>query len=368
MHIKIQKEKFLKALSAVTNIISQRPTLPILANVLLETNDTNTLILTGTDMEIAISKRIEATVQEEGSITIPAKKLLDIARELPTETVEIAVSRTNSVSITSGKAFIKLLGLGREDFPTFPAFNESSGFEISLSVLQECIRLTSFAVSNDENKYVLNGMLFTIQEGVLKIVSTDGRRLAYISHEIPQAKKTELHVIIPAKTIHEISRVVPENENEMVRIISLKNQVVFKFANGFVISRLIEGHFPDYEKVIPPTAKKGALVERNSFLSVLRRAYLLTSKEAQGVKLDFLKDKILVTAKSPNLGELKEEIDVTNTGGTLSIGFNPLFLIDVLKNMDDDKVLFTLTDVDKPGVIRKENGDYLCVIMPMQIG
>lgn len=366
MKITVNKEILLKALSSVSGIITQRPTLPILSNVLLETKGNNAVVLTSTDMEIGISKQIETTVEEEGSITIPARKLLDIVRELPENDVVISVSKTNSISITSGKAYIKLVGLSREDFPTFPDFDDASGFTIENDVLQECLCLTAFAISNDENKYVLNGMLFKIKNDNLEIVATDGRRLSYIKKTLKMDKSIQLELIIPAKTIHELQK-LGELEGQSLRIINLKNQVVFRFKDGFIISRLIEGHFPDFEKVIPATKKLTSKIARHDFLAVIRRAYLLTSKEAQGVKLDLLKNKILVSAKAPNLGELKEEIAVENTGENMTIGFNPVFLIDVLKNITDESILFELNDADKPGVIKKESGDYLCVIMPMQI-
>jgi DNA polymerase-3 subunit beta len=366
MKIIANKETLLKALSCVGGIITQRPTLPILSNVLIETKGENTVVLTSTDMEIGVSKQIGATVEEEGSITIPARKLLDIVRELPEKEVVISVSKTNSISITSGRVYIKLVGLSREDFPTFPDFSNAGGFEISNDVLQECLRLTAFSISTDENKYVLNGMLFKIKGDQIEIVATDGRRLSYIKKTVSLAKDTQLDVIIPAKTIHELQKLA-ELEKETLRVINLKNQVVFKFKDGFIISRLIEGHFPDFEKVIPPTKKLSCTINRNDFLAVIRRAFLLTSKEAQGIKLDFLKNKILVSAKAPNLGELKEEINIENAGENMTIGFNPAFLIDVLRNLEDEEIVLELNDVDKPGVIKRKTGDYTCVIMPMQI-
>lgn len=365
MKITVNKESFLRALACINGIVSQRPTIPILSNVLLETKENGELLLSSTDMEIGISKNIEADIHEEGSITIPAKKLMEIVRELPEKEVEITVSRTNAVSITSGKAFIKLIGLSRDDFPAFPSFNEAHGFNVKREVLQDCLRMTSFAVSLDENKYVLNGMLLQVQDGLMKIITTDGRRLAYAKKEINIAKDVVLSAIIPLKAINELQKI--EDIVEDICIINLKNQIVFKFEKGFIISRLIEGHFPDYEKVIPAKGALLATIKKDEFSSGLRRAALLTSKEAQGVKLDFLSDKILISAKSPNLGELKEEITAVNKGDDFTVGFNPKFLLDVLKNLHDKEILFEITGTDKPGVIKKQDGDYLCVIMPMQI-
>lgn len=366
MKISIEKDIFIKALTGVVGIISNRTTLPILSNVLLESNGNGKLVLISTDMEIGISKTIAAEIEEEGSITIPAKKILDIVRELPEKTVRLEVSKTNTIQIHSGKSFIKLIGLPKDDFPLFPNVEDGVGITLKGALLRECLRLTSFAISADENKYVLNGMLFRVRDGFLDVVATDGRRLAYIKKKVATDKGFDLSVVIPTKTIRELEKMEFTEEDD-IKLINLKNQVVFRMKDGFIITRLIEGHFPEYEKVIPKGARISSKIDRRLFLSLLRRANLLTSKEAQGIKMDFLKGRILVSAKSPNLGELKEEIEATHETDGVSIGFNPIFIMDVLRNMEEECIRFDINESDKPGVVRREDQDYLCVIMPMQI-
>ncbi len=365
MEIKILKSALVKALSSVGGIAgSKAATLPILANLLLETLGNTEMMIIATDLEVGISIKVPAEVLKEGSITIPAKKLQDIIRELPEGEVEISVAKNNTVSIKGGKAYFKIMGLPKDEFPKFPEFKEENAIELEQAVLKESLALTIFASSNDETRYVLNGVLFFVKGNKIRLVATDGRRLAYIEKDFENKNKQTCEMIIPSKALHEISKNLGwEGE---VKIIPAKNQVVFQFGDTLVVSRLIEGNFPNYEQVIPKEEKLTSRINREDFLQSVKRASLLTSPEAPAIKLDFLKNKVLVSSRSPNLGESKEEVTASVEGKEMAIGFNPHYMADVLKCLDIESVQFSLTDPDKPGLVKGKEG-YLYVIMPMQL-
>jgi DNA polymerase-3 subunit beta len=367
MKIIIKKNLLVKGVGKVITAVNPRSTLPILSNILIETKDKENIQITGTDLEIGIVSIVEAKNEEEGSVTIPAKKFFDIIKELPEEDIEIQVTKNNSVTIKSGKAFFKLMGLPKDDFPKFPKIDEEKGITIDSAILKECISLTIFAISSDETRYVLNGALFIVKDKKIKMVSTDGRRLAIIEKEINCKKDFSCEVIIPTKALVEINK--NAQGEETIKLVELGNQFIFTFQNTTIISRLIEGHFPNYEQVIPGEEGIKATINREKFLSTVRRVSLLTSLESQAVKIDVLKNnKMIVSSRSPNLGESKEEISLEmQQGEEIAIGFNPIYIIDVLRNLDIETVTLTLNSPEKPGVILGKEG-YVYIIMPMQIG
>lgn len=365
MEVSIPKTDLLKATSLVGSVTSTKTnTLPILGNLLLETVEDNKLRLMGTDLEVGISTTIPARIEKEGSITIPAKKLQEIVRELPEGEVAIEVAKNNTVSIQAGKAYFKIMGLSREDYPKQPEQVEENGVEIEQALLKESLSLTSFAISYDETRYVLNGVLIIINNQNIKFVATDGRRLAFIEKDFDNKEKQNMEMIIPTKAVHELYKIV--GWDGMMKIIPSKNQAIFLIGDTVLYSRLIEGNFPNYEQVIPKEEKTVSTANREELLVAIRRTALLTSADSPAVKLDFVKGKILISSRSPNLGEAKEEITAEVKGEELAIGFNPYYLIDVLKNLDVDQISFSLTKPDKPGLIKGKEG-YLYVIMPMQL-
>lgn len=365
MEIFVQRSDFLKAIGLVGGVTAlKNNTIPILGNILLETIKDEFLRVVGTDLEIGISTQIPVKITKEGSITVPSKKLLEIIRELPEGEIEVVVAKNNAISIKAGKAYFKILGLSKEDYPKLPEYSQENGIEIPQAVIKEGLTLTFFAISRDETRYILNGVLVSIKEDKICFVATDGRRLAFIDKPL-SGKQQNLEIILPAKTVQELLKVL--TWEGVVKMIPLQNQVVFEVGETTIVSRLIEGQFPNYEQVIPKGEKTLSRANREEFLQAMRRTALLTSVEAPAVKLDFVKGKILLSSRSPNLGEAKEEFVAEVNGNEIAIGFNPNYLIDVLKNLDVDSVSFSLTEPDKPGLLRGKDG-YLYVIMPMQLG
>jgi DNA polymerase-3 subunit beta len=364
MEFQIDRDRFLEGVSLVSGVATQKPnTLPILGNVLIESKEGGEILLAATDLEIGISTLLETKQLSEGSITVPAKKLLEILRELPSGTVEVTVAKNNAVNIKTGKAHFKIMGLSREDFPKLPEIDATSAIELDQKIFKECLSLTSFAISHDETRYVLNGIYVQLKPTEARFVATDGRRLAFMQKKL-QGPPNAIEMIIPTKAAYELNRIL-EREGT-VKIIPGKNQAIFQVGKTILTTRLIEGHFPNYEQVIPKEEKTTSQVRREELLQAVRRAALLTSPDSQLVKLDFLKDRVLVSSRTPNLGEAREEIPAQINGGELAIGFNPHYLLDVLKNLDIETVSFSLTEPDKPGLLRGRE-DYLYVIMPMQL-
>ena len=365
LQIKVQKEEFLQAVTTVYGAISSKATLPILSNILIQSNGPDQIVLSGTDLELGIKTQCSAVVLLQGAITIPAKKLYEIIRELNSGEVEITVGKNNAVNIKTTKSFFKIMGLESDDFPKLPDPVAEQSFEMDRVVLKECLSLTTFAISRDETRYTLNGVLGIFKAKKARFVATDGKRLASIEKTIDLPSDIILEVIIPAKTIAEVIKTISDSQGKIKLSLS-QNQIMFQIDETILISRLIEGRFPNYEQVIPKDVKTKTDVNRQDLLSCLKRVSLLTSQENQAVKIDFIKDRLLISSRSPNMGEAKEEVPAKISGDDLTIGFNPGYVIDVLKNLSDETITLAMTEPDKPGLIKNEDG-YLYVVMPMQL-
>ena len=362
MKFMVEKSILINAIQTVQNVISAKSSLPILSNILIETQQGG-ISLTATDLDIGITCVIPVDVQEQGAITIPAKRFSDIIKEFPLEVVSVTTKKNNLVIIDSDMCQFKIMGLGREEFPKLPEFKDKKAIKLEQAALKQMLALTSFAVSFDETRYVLNGTLFKINKGVLTLVSTDGKRLAIAEKKQGIETDIDLQMIIPVKTIHELNRNLKE-EGQLSLVVGA-NQALFDLGGVVVISRLIEGEFPDYKQVIPAVSENKMSVERSQFLLAVKRASLLATPDYQGVKLEVFKNKLVISKSTPDVGESREELAVEYQGRELVIGFNPVYLIDILKNLDEETINLELTDSEKPGVIRT-NG-YVYIVLPMRL-
>jgi len=362
MKIKLSKDNLLSGIQTVQNIVSTKTTLPILSNMLLETHN-NVIKMNTTDLDIGISCEVPVNILEEGSITIPAKKFSDIVRELPSGEVTILVKKNNQIDIEGNNCRFKLIGLPKEEFPKFPEFKDKEVIQIEQKILQEMLRLTSFAVSHEESRYVLNGLLFEITEDIIRIIATDGRRMAKIEKKILKPITKNLSVIIPTKAAQEVMRNL--KDEGIVSFLTTTNQILFDIDGVLIVTRIIEGEFPNYNQVIPKASSPKVGVDREALLFAIRRANLLSTPDFQAIKFEVFKDKMVISKTTPDVGESREEIPIEYGGSELVVGFNPAFLIDVLKNIDAEKIEFELTGPDKPGVIRLD--DYLYLVLPMRI-
>jgi DNA polymerase-3 subunit beta len=255
------------------------------------------------------------------------------------------------------------MGLGREEFPKLPEFKDKEAIKLEQADLKQALGLTSFAVSADETRYILNGILFKIQKNNLTLVATDGKRLAILERKLDKPCDREVSMIVPIKTIHELNRNLKE-EGELSLILG-HNQVLFDLGSAVIISRLIEGEFPDYKQVVPQASDNKMRANREQFLLAVKRASLLSTPEYQAVKLEVFKNKLVLSKSTPDVGESREEVAVQYQGKEMVIGFNPSYLIDVLKNLSEEEVDLELSDSEKPGVIR-QNG-YVYIVLPMRL-
>ncbi|MFH1244999.1 MAG: DNA polymerase III subunit beta [Candidatus Omnitrophota bacterium] len=363
MKIKTTKEPLLKTAQILQNVISNKTTLPVLANFLMETQK-DKIYLAATDLDMGISFNLPVEILEEGSITIPAKKFSDIVRDIPEGDIQITIKKNNSISIESQRCFFRLMGLPKEEFPKLPRLLDRERIVLTQHVLKNMLSLTSFAVSSDETRYTLTGVLFVVKDNKLRLVATDGRRLALMEKALDIPCGFSKEAIVPLKAIQELARNLKDTGD--VTIIFGKNQISFQFEDITIISRLIEGQFPDYEKVIPKEESKYKInINRERFLWAVKRVALLTSPNSQSIKLDLFKDKLVFSKNCAETGEAREELDIEYQGAEFSIGFNPQYLIDVLKSIPHQTVGFELTVPESPGVIRTED-NYIYIVLPMQ--
>jgi DNA polymerase III subunit beta len=369
MKITTSKDSLLKGIQVVQNAVSTKSTLPILSHILLDARKQE-ICLTSTDLEIGVTVKIDGEASEEGAITVPARKFSEIVKELPgQQPIIITVKKGQSITIESGKSYFRLMGLQKEDFPQlpeFPSLNSKSSeiIKIPQKTLKAMIQLTSFAMSHDETRYVLNGILFSFKDKTLKLVATDGRRLAFIDKAMPEIGSYRKDIIVPMKTIQELNRNLMDEGD--VYFYFKENQLQISLPPITITSRLIEGEFPNYEQVIPKKTKEEFKIRTQDFLQATRRANVLTSQDSQSIKMNFIKDKIIITKNSPELGEAREELEIDYKGGEMAMGFNPVFLIDVLKNVSEDDIKFGFIDPEKPAVI-KSGDDYTYIVLPMQV-
>jgi DNA polymerase-3 subunit beta len=368
MNLTIAKDQLLAGLQAVQNVVSTRTTLPILSNVLLRAEG-NRVELTATDLDVTVTCAVEASVKSPGSTTVPVKKLFGIARELASAEVDIEVDDKNVAAVRSGSSFFKIRGLGAEEFPPLPTFTEDRKLTLPQEKVKGILKKTSFAISTDESRYVLNGIFFSLKEHKLTMVATDGRRLALVEEEVDVPASSQGEFIVPAKAVNELNRLLQDKGE--VEIKFSENQAAFTLKDEkgnatLLITKLIEGSYPNYRQVIPAEAKERITLGREEFLHALRRAEIMTSDKQNSVKLNFSKNNLSITANSPDVGEARESLAINYKGKDMAIAFNPGYVIEPLTALTTDEVYLELIDELSPGVL-KINAPFLYVVMPMRL-
>lgn len=369
MRFVIGKNDFLKTLQRIQGIVEKRNTMPILSNVLIEAKGKNVNIL-ATDLEVFIKDAVGANVSEEGSVTVGARKLFEIVKELPDENIDVAAGKENKVTIKGGKARFNIMGLSAKDFPVFPAVDESKLGVVENETLKDMINKTAFAVSTDETRYNINGFLLEKDESRIKMVTTDGHRLAFVEKKdsigMPAGDKNS--VLLPRKGVMEIKRLLDENADGKFLLGISQKSAVMKKDSTVINVRLLEGEFPDYKKVIPKDNDKTVEAGREGLLSSLKRVSILSTDKIKGVKFRFGKGKLTLTSSIPDIGDATEELDVTYSGEEIEMAFNARYLIDMLEVLEDEKVGIELKDSLSPGIVRPIGSkDYTYIIMPMRL-
>ena len=372
MEFTIAKDVLIKGLAKTQAIIEKKATLPILSNVLIEASE-NTIEIVATDLEVGIKGRYDGTVKKTGSITIGAKKVFEIVREMPDDTVKFKTTENNWVNITSGSANFKIVGLPADDFPILPGFEKEQFYPFPSAVLAEMIEKVQHAISLDETRYYLNGVYFekTEKEGVesVKMVATDGHRLAMIERELPEG--SELHMekglIVPRKGINELRKALAEVQGDAKLCFKDRNLIV-DCNNLLFIIRLIDEDFPEYSQVIPEGNTKAMTCSRDQLLGSLRRVSLLSMEMGRGVKFSCKTNSLLLSCSNPDLGEAKEEIVVGYEDDEMEIGFNARYFLEMLSVIKEEEVTLLLADALAPGLIKvPSDPGFTAVIMPMRL-
>lgn len=363
MKLIIEKSVLLEALQNVQSIVGQRSTLPILSNVLLKAEG-DRISLTTTDMEVCVKTSAPADISDAGGTTLPARRFFSICRELPDGQVEIEVDAKDVATIRCGPSFFKLMGLSEDEFPPLPEFEESSVYTIDQTIFKSMLQKVIYAGSTDETRYILNGALLSFKDEKLTVVATDGRRLALVEQEVEFSEDAQVDLVVPSKTINELIKTL--GEEGVLRIRVSDTQVAFDFDQILIISKLIEGTYPNFKQVIPAQCEERIAIDRETLLLAARRVALLTDDQTASVRLTFGQNKLELVTNSPEIGEARETIPVKYEGKEISIAFNPGFLIAPLRHLDSDEIFFELSDELSPGVI-KTNVPFLYVLMPIRV-
>lgn len=363
MKFTVIRSKFLEGLMTVQNVVSSKGTLQILSNALIHVEN-NQMSITTTDLDISMRCVIPCEVEKPGSTTLPIRRVVSIMKELNEGSVTVQVADDDEAKFQSGSSFFRIIGLPTRDFPPIPATEGKFCYRIDQGVLKEMLRKTSYAASLDETRRVLNGVLMAFKANKLTMVATDGRRLALVDHEVEFPEQAETEMILPTKAVNELMRVLM-NEGE-VKIYAQKNQVVFEIGTTIMSSKLVDGVYPNYRQVIPGGCDERVTIEREELLRAVRRVSVMATDKSNAVRLTFSANQLTINITSQEVGEGRETIPVKYTGKEISIVFNPEYVMDPLKNMDDDEVYFELSDGHSPALL-KCSVPFLYVLMPLRL-
>lgn len=374
MEFKISKDEFLRGLQKVQGIVDSKGAMPILSNILLKTRPDGIDIF-ATDLDLGIKGFYSATIISEGSGTVNGRKIHEIVRELPKEEIHLkSDNKNNWIYITCKKSNFRIASLPPEEYPAFPTYKEENVLVIETNLLKEMLRKTNFAISTDETRYTLNGVLLVSEDENLSMVGTDGHRLAFIQKNRGFEKQQKVEIIIPKKTQLELLKMLEgcaANQEDGKKTISIsveKNHVAFKMEKLILVSRLIDGRFPNYRQVLPKDNNEIAKINRDVFIHALKRVVLLADEKSKMVKFGVQDNLMVLVSDSSELGEAREEIDIEFKGKTITIGLNAKYVMDTLSAIDSEMISFRLKD-DKSSclITPADDEDYRCIVMPMRI-
>ena len=374
MKFKINQDHFSNGLQQVLNVVASRSTMPILSNVLIEAEEEH-ISLTTTNLDLGIRCRIKADISETGSITLPVRKLATIVKELPVNEVFLETNKSNQAKITSGGSLFKIMGIGSEEFPPLPTFENRKVFELAQDEIVNMLKSVSYAQSTDENRYILNGVYFNFADEKLTLVATDGRRLGLTGLELEVSEENAGSLILPAKTVAELERLM--GKGEKVNIAFNDRQAAFEIGldeagdsglvdHLYLVSKIVEGNYPNYRQVIPKETEHRVKIERELMLECVHRAALVTSDKSNSVKIKISKNLLEISGQSTEYGESHESMAIAYDGPEVQVAFNPQFLMEPLKALTKDEVFFEFKDELSPGLF-KTLDNFICVIMPLRL-
>jgi DNA polymerase-3 subunit beta len=368
MELRIAKDELARAMGSAQGIVPKKSTMPILSNVLLDAHAGGELVLSATDLDIAVRVDGRADVSRPGTVTISARHLYDIVKNLPGPTVSLKRLDNHYVEVVSGRVQFRIVGMAADEFPKIPDMGAEKMLALEPALLKEMIDKTLYSVSTDETRYVLNGVYMEPQQDLLNVISTDGHRLSLCARKVPAVQDTlKRSVILPRKGLVELRRLLDDGDGDVL-LGFRESHAVARRGNVSLVMRLIDGRFPDYRQVVPQSAEKTVRIGRTVVLEALKRISLVSNDRSNSVRLDLSKDLLRVSSQNPDLGEASEEIPVDYSAADLKIGFNARYLMDAIAAMTADPVSLEFNDELSPGLVRGvEDKSYTCVVMPMRI-
>lgn len=359
------RKELYEGVQTAARAVSPRTSLPILGHLLIKAED-DKLTIAATDLEIGMECVVDGKISEEGALTVPARVLTEVLASLPDTGVELSVDETNTVSVKCGTSDFSILGLPPEEFPILPEVREEVRFVIESDVLKEAVKKTSFAISPDESRAILTGVLMQVTDAGLKLVATDTHRLCVQDCPLVESVGT-VNAIVPGRAMNELTRIIPESLDKVEVTISA-SQVKFDVGNTYLISRLIEGQFPNYERVIPQEFNKKITVPTGQFLNSVKRVAIVARENSQRMMVMSENGTLTITAESGSVGRAHEEVEVLIEGEDIKMAFNARYLLDVLGVLDTEAIEMELTGDVSPAVIKPQGSeDYTYVLMPMQL-
>lgn len=368
MKFTITREQLQEGLAAVQGSVPTKTTLPVLANILLEATKDG-LRLSGTDLDIAVKTSVPAQVDQEGAITLPARKLIELVRELPSGPIKVAGSGEQRVTIESGRSRFKLLGLPKEEFPDFPPVKFDAAWKVAAKDLQKLIAHVAFAASTEESRPILNGVLWELRPERMRMVATNGHRLARM--DVPSAGdgNAKADLIVPPRALEQIRRLF--SADDVVEIAKSDNHLGFRTAGTQLFTRLIEGPYPNYEQVIPRENDKSVTADKATLQAAIRRMSIVASDQTHRIRMSFGGGGLKLSVQTPDLGEAQEELTVSYEGDALDIGFNAAYLLEIMKFMPTDEVRLTFKAPERAATCEpvswNDPASYLTLVMPLRL-
>lgn len=366
MNFTITRQNLHNGLAAVSASIPSKTTLPVLSNILFEAEGDG-VWMSGTDLDVAVRVRVPADVKEAGSLTAPGKKLQEITRELPDQPVDVS-TRGDQIELRCGRSHFKLNGLPAEEFPKLAEVDFSTGLTVTGKDLNRLIHHTSFAVSTEESRPILNGVLWELRAGEMRMVATNGHRLARMSVKVEDTGTTSADFIVPPAALQQVQRLF--KDDDALNVARSGNHLGFRGERTEVYTRLIEGTYPNYEQVIPKDNDKIATVQKKSLESAVRRMAVVASDQTHRIRLKFEPGRVHLNVLTPDLGEGHDELEIGYDSEELEIGFNANYLLEVLKYMPSEEVDIAFKAPERAATIvptGDDEPDYLCLVMPLRL-
>lgn len=365
MKFVISREKLVVLISKVQSVVPSKAVIPILSNILLEAKN-NAITLYATDLTVSVKVSVDVNIVKEGAITLPAKRFFQLTRELTAPEITLETSETGIARITAGSSHFRLHGMDKEEYPAFPTSDENKSFTMKGADLKDMLLRTSFAAAKDDSRQVLNGVFMEIQGNNMVLVGTDGKRLAKVHKDIELNEVMNCSNIIPLKAVDELIRIIVEEDKVQLNVMDEK--ISFELGNFTLVTKLITGQFPDYERVIPDHSSLEEIkLHREELMTLLKQISLFTSEVSHSVKLTFSKGELKLQATNSSIGEGKVNMPVDYKDEDKEIAFNPHYFLDVLRHCKDETVNFCMTDSFNPGSITDTSNAHY-VIMPMRLG